>query len=96
MKPLTRVNASQHIAMKTIRTELLETVYLDNGPQDGEPLLFLHGWPDSPVGFEQISSRLNEAGFRTIAPFLRGFGATRFLSPTTARIGGPQLLRKTL
>jgi len=92
MKPLTRMNASQHIGMKTIRTELLEIAYLDNGPQDGEPLLFLHGWPDSPVGFEQISSRLNGAGFRTIAPFLRGFGATRFLSPTTPRVGGPAAL----
>ncbi len=73
--------------MKTIRTELLEIAYLDGGPQDGEPLLLLHGWPESPAGFEQISSRLHEAGFRTIAPFLRGFGATRFLSPDTPRVG---------
>jgi len=73
--------------MKTIRTDLLEIAYLDEGPQDGDPLLLLHGWPESPEGFEQISSRLHEAGFRTIAPFLRGFGATRFLSPATPRVG---------
>jgi pimeloyl-ACP methyl ester carboxylesterase len=73
--------------MKTIRTELLEIAYLDGGPQDGEPLLLLHGWPESPAGFEQMSSRLHEAGFRTIAPFLRGFGATRFLSAHIPRVG---------
>jgi pimeloyl-ACP methyl ester carboxylesterase len=73
--------------MKTIRTELLEIAYLDDGPKDGEPILALHGWPESPVGFEEISSRLHEAGFRTIAPFLRGFGDTRFLSPSTPRVG---------
>jgi pimeloyl-ACP methyl ester carboxylesterase len=74
--------------MKTICTELLDIAYLDGGPQDGEPLLLLHGWPESPAGFEQISSPLHEAGFRTISPFLRGFGPTRFLSPSTPRIGG--------
>jgi pimeloyl-ACP methyl ester carboxylesterase len=73
--------------MKTIRTEVLEIAYLDDGPQDGEPLLLLHGWPESPTGFDEISSRLHDAGFRTIAPFLRGFGATRFLSSDTPRVG---------
>jgi pimeloyl-ACP methyl ester carboxylesterase len=72
--------------MKTIRTKLLEIAYFDDGPQDGEPLLLLHGWPESPIGFQQISSHLHGAGFRTIAPFLRGFGATRFLSPDTPRV----------
>lgn len=79
--------ASQHIEMKTICTGLLEVAYFDAGSQDGDPLLLLHGWPESPSGFEQISSRLHEAGFRTIVPFLRGFGPTRFLSPETPRVG---------
>jgi pimeloyl-ACP methyl ester carboxylesterase len=73
--------------MKTICSGLLEIAYFDDGPQDGKPLLLLHGWPESPAGFEQISSRLHESGFRTIAPYLRGFGGTRFLSPDTPRVG---------
>jgi pimeloyl-ACP methyl ester carboxylesterase len=73
--------------MKRIRTELLEIAYLDEGPQEGQPLLLLHGWPESPVGFKQISYRLHDRGFRTIAPFLRGFGATRFLSSEIPRVG---------
>jgi pimeloyl-ACP methyl ester carboxylesterase len=73
--------------MKTICTEVLEIEYLDGGPQDGEPLLLLHGWPESPTGFAEISSRFHQEGFRTIAPFLRGFGATRFLASETPRVG---------
>ena len=74
--------------MQAIRTDILEIAYLDDGPRDGAPLLMLHGWPESPIGFEQLSSHLHAAGFRTIAPFLRGFGPTRFLSPDTPRVGG--------
>lgn len=78
--------------MKTIRTDVLEIAYLDGGPTEGKPLLFLHGWPESPVGFEQLSVRFHEAGFRTFAPFLRGFGTTRFLSSNTPRVAIPAAL----
>lgn len=78
--------------MQTLRTDVLEIAYLDDGPRDGAPLLILHGWPDSPVGFERMSSRLHAAGYRTIAPFHRGFGATRFLSADTPRVGGAAAL----
>jgi hypothetical protein len=67
------------LKMKTIRTELLEIAYLDDEPKHGEPILTLHGWPHSPTGFEEISSHLHEAGFRTIAPFLRGIPYAFFM-----------------
>jgi pimeloyl-ACP methyl ester carboxylesterase len=73
--------------MKTISTELLEIAYVDEGSEDSDPPLLLHGWPEAPTGFEPISSHFREAGLRTIAPFLRGFGSTRFLSPETPREG---------
>jgi pimeloyl-ACP methyl ester carboxylesterase len=79
--------ATELTGMKTIRTELLEIAYFDDGPQDGKPLLLLHGWPEAPSGFDEICSHLHKAGFRTIAPFLRGFGNTRFLAPDTPRVG---------
>lgn len=78
--------------MQTVRTDSLEIAYFDDGPPEGEPLLLLHGWPESPVGFERMSPRLHAAGFRTIAPFLRGFGPTRFLSPDVPRVGVPAAL----
>jgi pimeloyl-ACP methyl ester carboxylesterase len=48
-------------------------VFLD-GPKDGKPVLFMHGWPDTHRVWRQQVEALNEAGYRTIAPDLRGFG----------------------
>jgi pimeloyl-ACP methyl ester carboxylesterase len=50
-------------------------VFLD-GPDDGKPVLFMHGWPDSHTLWRQQTKALAEAGYRTIAPDLRGFGAS--------------------
>ncbi|MEO8722086.1 MAG: alpha/beta hydrolase [Sphingobium sp.] len=41
---------------------------------DGPPLLFLHGFPDLWRGWEPVMRYCVEAGFRVIAPDLRGFG----------------------
>jgi pimeloyl-ACP methyl ester carboxylesterase len=46
------------------------------GPEDGAPVLLLHGWPDSHDLWRHQVAALTEAGFRTIAPDLRGFGAS--------------------
>jgi pimeloyl-ACP methyl ester carboxylesterase len=48
-------------------------VFLD-GPDDGQPVLFMHGWPDSHRLWRHQVKALSDAGFRTIAPDLRGFG----------------------
>lgn len=50
-------------------------VFVD-GPEDGAPVLFMHGWPDSHHLWRHQVAALSEAGFRTIAPDLRGFGAS--------------------
>jgi pimeloyl-ACP methyl ester carboxylesterase len=46
------------------------------GPDDGEPVLFLHGWPDSHDLWRHQVEALAGDGYRTIAPDLRGFGAS--------------------
>lgn len=40
----------------------------------GTPVLMLHGWPDSSYLWRHQVPALVQAGFRTIAPDLRGFG----------------------
>lgn len=73
--------------MPTIRTDELEIAYRDDGPRDAPVLLLLHGWPDDATTWDGVIPALNDAGLRTITPFLRGFGGTRFLfegSPRTA------------
>jgi pimeloyl-ACP methyl ester carboxylesterase len=46
------------------------------GPDEGPPVLLLHGWPDSHRLWRHQIPALAAAGFRTIAPDLRGFGAS--------------------
>jgi pimeloyl-ACP methyl ester carboxylesterase len=73
--------------VKSVRTEVLEIFYEDGGPEQGYPILLLHGWPDAPRGWKKVAARLQSEGWRTIIPFLRGFQPTRFLSETTPRFG---------
>ena len=69
------------------RTPLLEVELFDEGPRDATVLLLLHRWPDDPSTWAAVSPTLNAAGFRTVAPYLRGFGGTRFHHDTTPRTG---------
>lgn len=78
--------------MATTRTDLLEISYKDRGPGDGQVILLLHGWPDDASTWDAISAALNDAGFRTIIPSLRGFGDTRFLSHDVPRTGNTAML----
>ena len=73
--------------MPAIKTALLEISFLDEGPRQGPVVFLLHGWPDDIRAWNTVAPLLNAAGFRTIVPYLRGFGPTRFLSKETVRDG---------
>jgi pimeloyl-ACP methyl ester carboxylesterase len=45
--------------------------YHDAG--QGRPVVFFHGFPDTPHSYAGIARSLNDAGYRTIAPYLRGY-----------------------
>ncbi|HEV2673255.1 MAG TPA: alpha/beta hydrolase [Aliidongia sp.] len=75
------------MSLSYARTDILEIVYEAGGPVDGLPVMLLHGWPDAPRAWNGILPDLHKAGFRTIVPFLRGSGPTRFLSGETVRFG---------
>jgi pimeloyl-ACP methyl ester carboxylesterase len=68
-------------------TPVLRIAYEDGGPKDGPAVLLVHGWPDDVRTYGAIAPALQAAGFRTIVPSLRGFGATTFLSDKTMRSG---------
>jgi pimeloyl-ACP methyl ester carboxylesterase len=58
-----------------------------SGAEDGRPVILLHGWPDDIRTWDRILPTLHQARFRTIVPYLRGFGATRYRSSETTRSG---------
>jgi pimeloyl-ACP methyl ester carboxylesterase len=68
-------------------TQVLDIAFEASGPADGPTVILLHGWPDSSRGWNGVARHLQEAGFRTIVPDLRGSGDTRFLSAATVRDG---------
>ena len=73
--------------MPFVTTPTLKIAYETGGPAGGTPVLLLHGWPDDVRTYDRVLPALHDAGFRTIAPFLRGFGETSFLSKDTPRSG---------
>jgi pimeloyl-ACP methyl ester carboxylesterase len=75
------------MSIKHIETRLLQISYEDSGPPEGPPVLLLHGWPDDVRGWRGVAPLLHAAGYRTIAPYLRGFGLTLFRSSETPRDG---------
>jgi len=84
--------ASAIPALRSIRTDLLDISYAEYGPPTGLPVILLHGWPYDIHAFEDVAPRLAAQGYRVIVPYLRGYGATRFLSADTKRNGEPAAL----
>lgn len=73
--------------MKHIRAGVLEIAYLESGPAGGPPVFLMHGFPYDVHAYAEVAPVLAAAGCRVIVPYLRGFGATRFLSAETPRSG---------
>src|SRR5438270_3724502 len=72
---------------RRIRTNLLEIAYEEIGPENGFPVILLHGFPYDPRAYDEVAPPLGAAGYRAIVPYLRGYGPTRFLSTSTLRSG---------
>ena len=47
-----------------------------SGPEDGQPVILLHGFPEYWGGWAPHVSLLAEQGYRAIAPDLRGYGTS--------------------
>jgi pimeloyl-ACP methyl ester carboxylesterase len=50
-------------------------------------VLLLHGWPYDIHSFVDVAPLLAAQGYRSIVPYLRGYGSTRFRSDETFRNG---------
>jgi len=73
--------------LRSVKTDLLDIAYAEYGPPAGPVAILLHGWPYDIHAFEEVAPRLAAQGYRVIAPYLRGYGATRFQSADTPRNG---------
>jgi pimeloyl-ACP methyl ester carboxylesterase len=73
--------------VKQIDAGLLSVGYVDVGPASGRPVVLLHGWPYDIQSYADVAPLLVAKGYRVLVPYLRGYGSTRFLSPSTLRNG---------
>jgi pimeloyl-ACP methyl ester carboxylesterase len=74
-------------SLNQIEAGVLNVGYAELGPVGGQPVLLLHGWPYDIHSFVDVGPILASAGYRVIAPYLRGYGTTDFLSTGTMRNG---------
>lgn len=73
--------------LKSIEAGVLDVGYFETGPENGQTVILLHGFPYDAHAFGAVSASLSVQGFRCLVPFLRGYGPTHFLSSDTMRSG---------
>jgi pimeloyl-ACP methyl ester carboxylesterase len=79
-------------SLKQIDAGLLNIGYAEAGPANGRVVILLHGWPYDIHSYVDVAPILASAGYRVIVPYMRGYGATRFLSSGTFRNGQPSVV----
>ena len=70
---------------KIIQAGVLRIGYFEHGPPDGWAVVLSHGFPYDVHAYDEVAPLLSASGARVIVPYLRGFGATRFETPSMAR-----------
>ncbi len=72
--------------LRSIDTPVLTIGYEESGDPGGFPIVLLHGFPYDIRAWDGVAPPLAEAGYRVLAPYLRGYGATRFRDPDAPRM----------
>jgi pimeloyl-ACP methyl ester carboxylesterase len=73
--------------LKHIDAGVLNIGYYEEGPGNGPVVILLHGFPYDVHAYVDVVPLLTAKGCRTIVPYLRGFGPTRFRDKSTPRSG---------
>ena len=56
------------ITEHTFKTDRHESFYLACGPEDGPPMVFVHGWPELSLSWRHLLRFFGAMGMRAIAP----------------------------
>jgi pimeloyl-ACP methyl ester carboxylesterase len=73
--------------LRHVDAGVLNVAYYEAGPADGPVVVLLHGFPYDIHSYVDVAPMLAAGGCRTIVPYLRGYGPTRFLDENTPRSG---------
>jgi pimeloyl-ACP methyl ester carboxylesterase len=70
-----------------VRAGVLDVAFERHGQAGGWPVVLLHGFPYDVRCYDRAAATLAGAGADVVVPYLRGYGATRFVSDDTLRSG---------
>ncbi|HEX4895883.1 MAG TPA: alpha/beta fold hydrolase [Solimonas sp.] len=73
MNPVHAIPGERH---RQLTVNGLDMAVFEYGPAEGRPVLLLHGFPDTHAVWRHQAVALAAAGYRVIAPDVRGHGAT--------------------
>jgi pimeloyl-ACP methyl ester carboxylesterase len=73
--------------LRHVDAGVLNIAYYEEGPVDGPAVMLMHGFPFDIHSYVDVAPQLAAKGCRTIVPYLRGYGPTRFLDKATPRSG---------
>jgi pimeloyl-ACP methyl ester carboxylesterase len=83
-----RASSTQRLEpLRQIDAGALSIAYYETGPANGPAVLLLHGFPYDIHSYVDVAPMLAGQGCRVIAPYLRGYGPTRFRDAATPRSG---------
>ena len=85
-RPPAQTGAAAAPALRSAVTGVLEIGYEESGDPAGFPIVLLHGFPYDVRAWDGVVPPLAAAGYRVLAPYLRGYGATRFRDPDAPRM----------
>ncbi len=74
-----RYPITEHVAKSSRHT----TFYLACGPADGTLIVFVHGWPELSLSWQEQLRCFGALGFRAVAPDMRGYGRSSVYRQTS-------------
>lgn len=84
--------------METVKrsasTPSLNIAYEQTGPESGQAVVLLHGFPYGVRQYDKVRDGLAGSDRRIVVPWLRGFGATQYKSENIVRSGQQAALGK--
>ncbi len=69
---------------KTMATARHRTAWIEAGPTDGPLMMLLHGWPELGLVWRAQIEHFASAGWRCVAPDMRGYGGSSAPASTAA------------
>ncbi len=73
-----------NLVTRRIETARHRTAWIEEGPSDGPLMIFIHGWPEIGLLWRAQLDHFAAAGWRCVAPDMRGYGGSSVPTRTGA------------